>query len=39
MSVNVRAAARTWREVVRRRRVRDVVRKCMVALILWLDLD
>ena len=29
MSVNVRGAARTWREVVRERRVRVVVRKCI----------
>lgn len=29
MSVNVRGAAKTWREVVRERRVRIVVRKCI----------
>lgn len=29
MSVNVRGAARTWREVVRERRARAVVGKCI----------
>jgi len=31
MSVNVRGAARTWREVVRHRKLRAVLRKCIVA--------
>ena len=40
MSVNVRGAARTWREVVRERRVRVVVRKCIsVALVDWLGFE
>ena len=29
MSVNVRGAARTWRDVARKRRVRVVGRKCI----------
>jgi hypothetical protein len=39
MSVNVRGAARTWREFVRERRVRVVVRKCIFrALVVWFEL-
>jgi hypothetical protein len=33
MSVNVSGAARTWREVVRKSRLKAVVRKCMVVLV------
>ena len=38
MSVNVRGAARTWREVVRERRVRIVVRKCIFLVLVVLVL-
>jgi hypothetical protein len=31
MSVNVRGAARTWSEVARKRKLKAVVRKCIVA--------
>jgi hypothetical protein len=36
MSVNVRGKARTWREVVRKRSLKAVVRKCMVVVGGWL---
>jgi hypothetical protein len=39
MSVNVRGDARTWRELVRKRRVEAVVRKCMAVLVGWLTLN
>ena len=39
MSVNVRGAARTWMEVVRERRVKVVVRKCIFrSFVVWLGL-
>jgi hypothetical protein len=33
MSVNVRGAARTWRDAVKQSRLKAVVRKCMVAVV------
>jgi hypothetical protein len=36
MSMNVRGEARTWREAVRKRSLKAVVRKCMVVVGGWL---